>query len=210
MFGELGNDSLIGTNFADQLDGGAGDDVFTGSGGIDTFIDSQGSNLLRETQDLDMTLTGNYLFAGQILDDSGNSFSKFDPTKEDGLKDPEFYFDDPLTDAPFANPLSRRQTGDLYSATYADPNVHPGLANATRTTQVESLMGLGGNPAVGLFDRVEIIGGTSNNLLVLNDKDFRVSVQTDGSETNYTVTEWTADVLLDNFKNNTDVFKIIQ
>ncbi|MAI42904.1 MAG: hypothetical protein CMP95_10625, partial [Gammaproteobacteria bacterium] len=196
------NDTLIGTNYADELDGGLGNDTFTGSGGSDVFVDAGGTNLLRETQDVDMTLTGNYLFAGQILNDNESVFSKFDPTTEEGLKDPDFYADDPTTDAPFAHPLSNQQTGDLYSTTYPDPNIASGLDSSMRTTQVESLMGLGGDNSLGIFAEVELIGGTSNNLLVLNDRDFNITVGTGADETDYPVTEWTANVLLDNFKND--------
>jgi Ca2+-binding RTX toxin-like protein len=42
VFGEGGNDTLIGSALADRLDGGAGEDVLRGGGGADTLIPGPG------------------------------------------------------------------------------------------------------------------------------------------------------------------------
>ncbi|MDB5299554.1 MAG: type secretion target repeat protein, partial [Phycisphaerales bacterium] len=66
LAGDAGADTLIGSPFNDVLNGGAGYDTFTGGPGVDVFQDVDGHNMLVETRDLDMTLTGNYFFTGTV------------------------------------------------------------------------------------------------------------------------------------------------
>jgi Ca2+-binding RTX toxin-like protein len=79
LFGGDGNDTLVGTPFADYLDGGAGNDTFTGREGFDTFVDSGGANTLIETFDSDMGLFGNRFVVGKILNDAGGTTLNADP-----------------------------------------------------------------------------------------------------------------------------------
>ncbi len=55
--GGEGHDRLVGTPYADVLDGGAGDDVVTGSAGVDTFVDTGGTDTLIESRDLNFSLS---------------------------------------------------------------------------------------------------------------------------------------------------------
>jgi Ca2+-binding RTX toxin-like protein len=61
LFGEDGNDTLIGTTFNDKLDGGLGDDSITGREGNDKITGGVGIDWLLETADVNFTLTNTKL-----------------------------------------------------------------------------------------------------------------------------------------------------
>lgn len=44
MYGDSGNDTLIGTALADELIGGEGDDILNGAAGADTYRVLAGAN----------------------------------------------------------------------------------------------------------------------------------------------------------------------
>ena len=46
MPGVVGNDTFVGSDAAEEILGGAGDDTLSGGAGNDTLRDSQGSNVL--------------------------------------------------------------------------------------------------------------------------------------------------------------------
>ncbi|NOS68309.1 MAG: calcium-binding protein, partial [Verrucomicrobia bacterium] len=66
LFGGDNNDTLIGTPYADYLDGGAGTDTFTGREGLDTFVDAGAGNILVETFNVDVGLFGNRFVVGSL------------------------------------------------------------------------------------------------------------------------------------------------
>jgi Ca2+-binding RTX toxin-like protein len=68
LFGDVGDDRLIGSAFNDHLDSGLGDDTVSGLRGVDVFVDAGGTNTLLETNDADMGLFGNRFVVGQITD----------------------------------------------------------------------------------------------------------------------------------------------
>ena len=74
LLGGLGNDTLIGSPFADVLDGGHdgvivgadGNDTMTGGLGADTFFDGGGSDTLVETVSGDIALDNNLFVVGAL------------------------------------------------------------------------------------------------------------------------------------------------
>ncbi|MCL4179348.1 MAG: calcium-binding protein, partial [Verrucomicrobia bacterium] len=66
LVGGAGNDTLIGSPYADVLDSGLGNDTVTGGPGTDTFLDAGGTDTLVEAQDKDLALFGNRFVAGKI------------------------------------------------------------------------------------------------------------------------------------------------
>ena len=62
--GEDGNDRIIGTPFADVLDGGDANDRVTGGAGRDTFVDSSGTDTLVETFNSDFGVYDNLFVVG--------------------------------------------------------------------------------------------------------------------------------------------------
>ncbi|HTO04708.1 MAG TPA: calcium-binding protein, partial [Opitutus sp.] len=88
LFGEAGNDRLIGTPFVDDLQGGAGDDTYTSGAGVDLFTDTDAGNTLIEVFDRDMSLFNNLFVSGTlsgftrtgITDASGNPVDLNRPT----------------------------------------------------------------------------------------------------------------------------------
>ncbi|MEI6724103.1 MAG: hypothetical protein WCO67_25355, partial [Betaproteobacteria bacterium] len=76
FIGGGGADQLTGSAYADVLDGGLGDDTFRGYTGVDLFYDAGGSDTLFEVFDKDMSLYGNTFVAGQIVGDTGGTFSR--------------------------------------------------------------------------------------------------------------------------------------
>ncbi|MDB4265389.1 hypothetical protein N9891_01425, partial [bacterium] len=69
LIGGLGNDRLVGTPFADVLNGGLGDDTYTGGDGLDQFFDAGGFDTLVENQDRDIVITDSTFVTGSILGD---------------------------------------------------------------------------------------------------------------------------------------------
>ena len=66
------NDRVIGSQFVDVIDTGAGDDKATGGESFDTFIDASGADIFVERFDKDMGLFDDKFLAGQLLNSSGS------------------------------------------------------------------------------------------------------------------------------------------
>ncbi|MCA9140821.1 MAG: hypothetical protein KDB00_28815, partial [Planctomycetales bacterium] len=189
MIGGAGDDRLLGTPFNDRLFGGVGSDTFSGGAGIDEFHDSSTAaddiDTLIERQNVDMTLTGNFFFAGQLRGDDGGPLVPQTTNNSTSLFPVEQY--ETLVDR-----------GDRYSAGYLEPSL-----GQTNPTQVESLFD-GGTP---IFERAElygtgpIVGGdldSNRNAMVVNDQDGIVYV---GNQT-LAVTPWSGALSLDNGNDN--------
>ncbi|HVZ63437.1 MAG TPA: LEPR-XLL domain-containing protein, partial [Lacunisphaera sp.] len=68
LYGQNGNDTILGSSFNDTIDGGANDDTLTGGPGQDTFADASGNDTLVETMDVNYTLDGWSLTAGSTTE----------------------------------------------------------------------------------------------------------------------------------------------
>ena len=69
FIGATGDDTLVGSPFADSIDSGLGNDRVTGGLGTDTCLDAGGNDTLVESEDLDIGLFGNHLVMGTIVGD---------------------------------------------------------------------------------------------------------------------------------------------
>lgn len=171
LYGDELHDILVGSPFSDRIDGGSGNDQLTGGAGVDTFVDSGGFDTLVEIRDADQSLFDNYFVVGHILGDDGTAFTRFAVTDEQGLPpiDPEF-------PAPVTLPIN--DAGDVYAG----------------GAEVESLLDGSSNP---IFERAILTGGSSNNIMVVGDRDgvLHVGVQ------NIAVDNFSGEVTLDNLVN---------
>ena len=66
--GEGGDDTIVGSEFADVIDGGADNDTLTGGLGYDEFFDASGTDTLVETFADDVLLTNTHLIVGDIVE----------------------------------------------------------------------------------------------------------------------------------------------
>uniref|UniRef100_UPI00356A9D5F LamG-like jellyroll fold domain-containing protein n=1 Tax=Stieleria sp. TaxID=2795976 RepID=UPI00356A9D5F len=190
LIGEAGNDILSGTLFDDRIYGGTGSDTLSGNAGQDQFFDSSTSgdiDTLIERQNVDMTLTGNLLFAGKLRKkDGGPLVSQKEKYGLEGELDKQYE--------------SLNELADHYAASYLEPAL-----DADHPTQVESLLD-GGTP---IFERAELNGTgqtlqvarrkvtSADNILVLNDQDGFVHV----GDSPIAVTPWVGSVAMDNGEN---------
>ncbi|HXG48652.1 MAG TPA: calcium-binding protein, partial [Methylomirabilota bacterium] len=78
-----GDDRVIGSDFNDVLDSGAGNDTLTGGRGLDTFIDESGVDTLVENQDADMALFDNLFVVGALQPGQTNRYDALATTVED-------------------------------------------------------------------------------------------------------------------------------
>jgi hypothetical protein len=161
--GGEGNDRLIGTPFADTLNGGNGSDTYTGGAGYDTFIDSSpaaDTDTLIETNDSDMGLYGNLFIVGVIYADNGTT----------------------LYATGAGNVISSQDMIDQIKGTTIDhiDNNHNGLVDEPgeddpnfRTTGWGDQYSAASvaETITGIFEVAILTGGDHNNTLVVNDTD---------------------------------------
>lgn len=77
--GNDGNDSIIGSQYADLLDGGLGDDTLTGGNGVDTLAGGGGSaDVLSESTTTNLTLSASQLSIGLIGSQTVDSLTGFE------------------------------------------------------------------------------------------------------------------------------------
>ncbi len=141
-----GNDTLMGSPFADLLDGGTGSDRYTGGEGRDRFFDDSPAtdvDVLIEQFDRDMGLFDNTFVVGTVLADSGGPFGLRPPVTQAFLE-AEFKVDDP--------DLRFDSSGDRW----------------TGTSVVEDLR--------FIFEEAELRGGGRRNVMVVGDADGFINV----------------------------------
>ena len=104
LFGDVGNDRLIGSAFNDYIDSGLDDDTVSGLRGVDQFQDAGGFDTLLETNDADMGLFGGTFVVGRI-EGLGKGSQAYDVEQQPA---------DPLFPVPFVTELTG--TGDTWAA----------------------------------------------------------------------------------------------
>ena len=142
-----GNDTIVGSPFADLLEGGTGSDRYTGGDGLDRFVDTSTAptdiDVLVEQFDRDMGLFDNTFIVGNVLADGGGPFGLTPPVTQAYLE-AEFKVDDP--DLRFGS------RGDRWTA----------------ASVVEDLR--------FIFEEAELLGGEGRNVMVVGDADGFVTV----------------------------------